>query len=283
MTKCLQDKVAVITGGASGIGLATVMRFLNEGAQVVIADLNEQTGALAMKQVSSAGFVERCQFFKGDVSSESDMAALMKMAVDTFGALDIAYLNAGVGGAFGSICDLEQDHWDETFAILVRSVFLGIKYAAEPMKARGGGSIIATSSVAGISGGAAGHPYSASKAAVVNLVRTTAIELAPFRIRVNSVAPGLISTPLVHRGDVTKIPPTNNQQQPWPDIGQPDDIAGVVAFLASRDAGFITGETIVVDGGATANGANLWAHNVFASGLSGMNRGNTGLKPTVNN
>lgn len=281
MTLRFENKVALVTGGASGIGLSTCERLLREGAKVMIADLNEAAGQQAVAELTDKGFGGRVHFEPVDVANEAMVSASTELTVKTFGPLDIAYLNAGVGGAFGSITDLTQAHWDETFALLVRSVFLGIKYACEPMKKNGGGSIIATSSVAGISGGAAGHPYSASKAAVINLVRTAAIELAPHRIRVNSVAPGLISTPLVHRGDESNIPSVSSAQ-PWPERGQPEHIAGVIAFLASEDAGFITGETITVDGGATANGANLWQDNLFVSGRSGMNRGSTGLKPTIN-
>ena len=281
MTKRLNDRVAIVTGGASGIGLATSRRLLSEGARVVIADMNAQATESALKQFAEEGYQAHCDAVLGDVSDETQVAELVAHAVKQFGGLDIAFLNAGIGGAFGSIRDLQVSHWDETFSMLVRSVFLGIRFSADAMKARGGG-IIATSSVARLSGGAGGHPYSAAKAAVVNLVRTSAVELAPDRIRVNSVAPGLISTPLVHRGDESRIPPTT-RQQPWPDLGHPDHLAGVVAFLASDDAGFVTGQTIAVDGGLMANGANLWETNLYTGGLSGMNRGSTGKKPTINN
>lgn len=282
MSERLQNRVAIVTGGASGIGLATSRRLLSDGARVVIADLNTLSADAALRQLAADGYDGQCIAVPGDVSDEAHVADLVEQTVEQFGGLDIAFLNAGIGGAFGSIRDLEVAHWDETFSMLVRSVFLGIKYCAGAMRRRGSGSIIATSSVAGLSGGAGGHPYSSAKAAVVNLVRTSAIELAPDRIRVNSVAPGLISTPLVHRGDESRIPPTSNQQ-PWPDLGQPEHLAGVVAFLASDDAGFVTGETIAVDGGVMANGANLWENNLYTTGLSGMNRGSTGKKPTINN
>lgn len=282
MNPRLKNRVAIITGGASGIGLATVQRFLSEGANVVVADINPDATATAMASLVDAGYQQQCDSFIGDISDESTVASLVQHTIDRFGKLDVAFLNAGVGGAFGSITDLDTAHWDETFSMLVRSVFLGIKHCTPAMKQLGGGSIVATSSVAGIGGGAAGHPYSASKAAVINLVRTSAIELAQHRIRVNSVAPGLISTPLVHRGDASRIPPTSGQQ-PWPDRGQPEHLASVVAFLASDDAGFVTGETITVDGGAMANSASLWENNLYVGAVSGMNRGSTGLKPTINN
>lgn len=282
MTQRLENRVAIITGGASGIGLATGKRLLAEGARLVIADVNPESVQAVSREFDNNGLSTRCATRIADVSDEADVAALVRFTEEHFGGLDIAFLNAGVGGAFGSVTELETTHWDETFALLVRSVFLGIKYCSPAMSRRGGGSIIATSSVAGLSGGAGGHPYSAAKAAVVSLVRSTAIELAARHIRVNSVAPGLVATPLVHRGDETRVPPVS-AQQPWPEIGQPEHIAGVVAFLASDDAAFVTGETIAADGGLTANGANLWDGALYAPGLSGMNRGSTGKKPTINN
>jgi NAD(P)-dependent dehydrogenase (short-subunit alcohol dehydrogenase family) len=202
----------------------------------------------------------------------------MARAVENWGRLDIAFLNAGIGGAFGSILETHVEDWDQTFAWLVRSVFLGIKHAAPHMIAGGaGGSIVATASVAGLSGGGGPHAYSAAKAAVVNLVRSAALEFAPERVRINAIAPGVIITPLVHRGDMRNVPDIS-ARQPLPDQGQPEDIAGALAYLVSDDARFVTGETLVVDGGVLAASANVWgADNQLMAGRPGMNRGSTGL------
>lgn len=271
----LQDRVAVITGGASGIGLAAAERLLAEGARVLIADLNAEAGATALDKLRAAGHDGRVDFTAGDVADEAAVRETTKRAAETWGRLDIAFLNAGVGGAFGSILDTEVEDWDQSFVWLVRSVFLGIKHAAPLMGE--GGSIVATASVAGLAGGGGSHAYSAAKAAVVNLVRSAALELAPRRVRVNAIAPGVIVTPLLHRGDPKNVPDVS-ARQPWPDRGQPEDIAAALAYLVSDDARFVTGETLVVDGGVLAGAANIWgADNRLLAGRAGMNRGSTGL------
>ncbi len=143
-----------------------------------------------------------CSSRPTDVSIEPDVEALVALAVESFGRLDVMFNNAGIGGAFGPITELEVDDWDATFAVNTRSVFLGIKYAARVMIAQGdGGSIINTASVAGLSGGGGPQAYSAAKAAVINLTQSAAVELAPHRIRVNAICPGAVYTDLLHRGD----------------------------------------------------------------------------------
>lgn len=273
--KRLEDRVAVITGGASGIGLASAERVLAEGGRVILADLNATTGQAALERLRAAGYEGRVDFVQGDVTSEAQVAATMERALANWGRLDIAFLNAGVGGAFGSILETEVEDWDQTFVFLTRSVFLGIKHAARRMGP--GASIVATASVAGLAGGGGSHAYSAAKAAVVSLVRTAALELGPRRIRVNGIAPGVISTPLAHRGDERNLPDLGGRQ-PLPDGGQPTDIAAAFAYLGSDDARFMTGETMVVDGGLMAGGASIWVNdNRLLAGRPGMNRGSTGL------
>lgn len=277
--KRLEDRVAIVTGGASGIGLASVARLLSEGARVAIADLNGDAGQAAVARFEEAGYSGNVDFVAGDVADEENVAATMECAIRNWGRLDIAFLNAGVGGAFGSILETDADDWDQTFAYLVRSVFLGIKHAAAQMT--DGGSIIATASVAGLSGGGGSHAYSAAKAAVVNLVRSTSLELGQKRIRVNAIAPGVISTPLAHRGNEKNLPDMSGRQS-LPDQGQPEDIAAALAFLASDDARFVTGETIVVDGGVIAGGANIWSRNdMLLAGRPGMNHGSTGRRSAL--
>lgn len=274
----LVDKVAIVTGGASGMGRATVMRFLAEGARVVVADLNDKNGAETLAVAKAQGHADRTAFARCDVSKEADVAALVAEAEKRFGRLDIAYLNAGVGGAFGPIAETSVEDWDYTFAVLARSVFLGMKHASAAMKKHGeGGVILVTASIAGMVGGGGPHAYSAAKAAVISLIENVAGELGPHRIRVVGIAPGVISTPLLHRGKPEKFA-EQFKRQPWPDRGAPEHIADVAAFLCSDDARFITGETIKVDGGLLAQGVALWGdaeHNPFLK-TAGVNRGTTG-------
>jgi NAD(P)-dependent dehydrogenase (short-subunit alcohol dehydrogenase family) len=274
----LAGKVAIVTGGASGMGRATVMKFLAEGAKVVVADLNEQNGAETIAVAKAQGHVDKIAFVRCDVASEADVAALVDEAEKRFGRLDIAYLNAGVGGAFGPIAETSVEDWDYTFAALVRSVFLGMKHASQAMKKHGGGGVIlVTASIAGMVGGAGSHAYSAAKAAVISLTENVASELGPHRIRVVGIAPGVISTPLLHRGKPERYE-EQFKRQPWPDRGEPDVIADVAAFLVSDDARFITGETVKVDGGLLAQGMALFGTGKESTFLrtAGVNRGTTG-------
>ena len=278
MTGRLEGKVAIVTGGASGMGLGTVRRFVAEGAKVVVADLNSAKGDEVVTELG-----DRVRFARTDVSVEDDVAALVDLAVDAFGGLDVMFNNAGIGGAFGPITELEADAWDETFAIDVRSVFLGTKHAARVMIAAGkGGSVINTASVAGLGGGAGPTAYSAAKAAVANLSVTTALELAPHRIRVNAICPGVIYTPLMHAGDADAADEWRAALQPWPDRGEPEHIAGAAMFLASDDSIFVTGQNIVVDGGLLAAGPRVvQAGHMFKdlNKLVGFAYGTTGQKP----
>jgi NAD(P)-dependent dehydrogenase (short-subunit alcohol dehydrogenase family) len=254
----LEGRVAVITGGASGMGRATVLRFLDEGASVVVADLNAGTGKETLELAEKRKASSRTRFIRTDVSREADIEAMVELAMTEFGRLDVVFNNAGIGGAIGSLLETEVDDWDFTFDVLVRGVFLGIKHGARAMKATGlGGSIINTASVAGLSGGAGPAAYSAAKAAVINLSRAAALELAEHRIRVNAICPGGILTPLLHRGNVDQVKRRLDGLQPWPEAGTGENIAGTALFLAGEDAAFVTGEALVVDGGLTAMGPAL--------------------------
>lgn len=281
----LAGKVAIVTGGASGMGRATVMRFLGEGAKVIVADLNEANGQETLAVAKAQGHGDAVAFVRCDVAKEADVAATVAEAEKRFSRLDIAYLNAGVGGAFGPIAETSVEDWDYTFAVLVRSVFLGMKHASQAMKKHGdGGVILVTASIAGMVGGGGSHAYSASKAACISLIDNVATELGPDRIRVVGIAPGVISTPLVHRGRPEKFE-TQFGRQPWPDRGEPEHIADVAAFLCSDDARFITGETIRVDGGLLGQGIALWGgakESIFMK-TAGVNRGTTGEAMVVRN
>jgi len=277
----LEGKVAVITGGASGMGLASAMRFLAEGAQVVIADYNSVTGEAALKNAASAGFGESASFIRTDVACEEDVIAMLEHAVDRFGRLDVVFNNAGVGGAIGPVTETSVADWDYTFDVLAKGVFLGIKHAARIMRAqKSGGSIINTASIAGLSGDGGPLVYSAAKAAVINLSMSAAVELAPDLIRVNTICPGFIATPLAESGDPEGTRVQFAKAQPWPEYGQGEHIAGAALYFASDDSLFVTGEKLVVDGGLMAAGPKL--SEVFPSTsarnakVSGVTKGSTG-------
>ena len=249
----LEGKVAVVTGAASGLGRSSALRFAKEGAAVVAADLNSQGAELVVAEIAAAG--GRGVYQRSDVTNESDVKALIERAVREYGRLDITYNNAGVIGAMGSIDSTTEADWDKTFAILTKAVFFGIKHSVQPMRKAGGGSIISTASIAGMSGSFRLHAYSAAKAAVINLTRTAALELGKDKIRVNCICPGIISTPLVHGGipgGKEAIDPLIGKAQASQRAGEAEDLANMALFLASDEASWVTGAAMVVDGGFTA-------------------------------
>ena len=283
----LAGKTAVITGGASGMGRSTALRFLAEGANVVVADFNQATGATLMQETEALGFAGRIVFIATDVALENDVEAALVLAVDTFGQLDIVFNNAGVGGAIGPLTETTTASWDYTMDVLAKGVFLGIKHAARIMRSQGtGGSIINTASIAALSGDAGPLVYSAAKAAVVSMTKSAAVELAQDRIRVNAICPGFIATPLADGGKPEKIREIFSRSQPWPEYGRGDHIAGAALFFASDDSIFVTGDALVVDGGLTAAGPELSRKMPRTSGrdskVAGVTKGSTGEKPELN-
>lgn len=280
----LEGKVAIITGGASGMGRDTALRFLQEGARVIVGDLNEANGAELLRDGERLGGADRLAFRKTDVSSEADVVGLVEAAVDGFGRVDCIFNNAGIGGAFGPITETEVEEWDFTMAVLVRGVFLGMKHAGRVLKQQGqGGSIINTASIAGLGGGAGPHCYSGAKAAVANLTRAVACEMAPYRIRVNAIAPGAIRTPLFHSGRPEKMEALARAKTPWPRLGEGQDIANAALFLASDESEFMTGQIMVMDGGALAAGPDFWGYGADSTFLRkvGVNYGSTGRATDV--
>ena len=262
----LPGKVALITGGASGIGEGTVRLFAREGASVLIADIQDDQGArLAAELGAPVAYVHT------DVSREADVQGAVAEAVRRFGRLDCIFNNAGFGGVGGRIEAIDIAGFDQTIGVLLRGVLLGMKHAAPVMKRQGGGSIISTASVAGLTAGFGPHVYSAAKAAVIQLTKTVAMELGEHNIRVNCICPGGIATPIFGKGlgmsaeQAEAIVPLMKgvleNLQPIKRAGVPDDIANAVLWLASDDATFVNGHALVVDGGLT--GGRSWSESQF--------------------
>ena len=288
MEKRLLNKVAIITGAGSGIGRETALLFLEEGAKVVITDINETTLEETSNIASQKGFKDALMLIKTDVSKEVDIENMVQQAMNEFGQLDILFNNAGIGGAFGSISDIDADEWDQSMAILLKSVFMGIKHASRVMKTNpNGASIINTASIAGMSGGGGPQAYSAAKAAVINLSQTTSLELGEFKIRVNSISPGAINTPLLNAASEDWDERIKGLQ-PIEALGQPLDIAYAALFLASDESRFVTGHNLCVDGGLTVDRTGLvkgmreaMAADLGDMRISGMSMGSTGIEETL--
>jgi NAD(P)-dependent dehydrogenase (short-subunit alcohol dehydrogenase family) len=256
----LQGKVALITGGASGIGAATCRLFVEQGMWVIVADIQEAVG-----RKLAADLGPHAEFCRVDVACEADVAAAVEQAEARHGRLDVMFNNAGIYGPLGPIAEQEVESLDRLLAVHLRGTFLGIKHAARGMQRQGKGSIINTASVAGLRAGYAGHIYSAAKAAIVQLTRSTAMELGERGIRVNCICPGGILTPIVadalgipaQNGQLERLAPVMAQMQPIRRAGRPEDIAQAALYLASDAASFVNGHALVVDGGLT--GGRQWS------------------------
>lgn len=265
MTGRLKDKVAVVTGAASGIGAAAAMHFAAEGAAVVIADIQVEKGEALARELGNAVFI------RADVTQEAQVAEALDLAVSRFGRLDCCVNNAGLVGAVGSIRVTSEEHWNATIDILLRSVFFGMKHAARIMAPQRSGSILSIASVAGVAGGLGAHAYTAAKHGVVGLTQSVASELAPLGIRVNAVAPGNVVTPLIVelRGGEEAATAASAARSPMQAPIFPRDIAAGLVYLASDDGANITGQTLVIDGGLTGCGFGAEYHNKPAAFVGG--------------
>ena len=248
----LQDKVAVITGAGSGIGRATAMTLANEGAAVVVADIDEKSSQSVVGEIVAAG--GRATGCWVDVAEEPAIENMIDVAVTTFGGLDILHNNAAALGAevLGrdlDIVDMDVDVWDRTMAVNVRGVMLGCKHAIPHMLERGGGSIVSASSCSALFGYVSRIAYGTSKGALISFTKYVATMYGPRGIRCNALAPGLILTPAARRN----LPPEQfdvyQENHLFPRLGDAQDIANAVLFLASDEGIFINGQTISVDGG----------------------------------
>lgn len=243
----LAGKVAVVTGGASGIGLAAAKMYLAKGAKVVLADFNEEGGKQAVQDLKGDGEVE---FFQVDVSSEEAVENMIKFAVDTFGTIDVLVSNAGVG-TLSETHELSYEDYHKVIAVNQDSIFFGAKHAIRHMMNNGGGVIVNTSSILGSVGEGGAFAYNASKGAVNLMTKSLALQYAEKNIRVNAVAPGYVESGMVNRDALG--PEFYDQlvsKHPVGRLGQPDEIAHAIIFLSENE--FMTGTTILVDGGYTA-------------------------------
>lgn len=241
-----KDKVVLVTGASTGIGRATALKFAQEGAKVVICDVNEDGGQRTLMDIKK--ITDNCFFVKCDISQEKDIKDLIQKTIDKFGRLDVAYNNAGVEGQPTSTTDCTSEAWDKVININLKGVWMCMKYEIQQMLKQGGGKIINCSSIAGLVGFEALPAYVASKHGVLGLTKTAALEYASKNIRVNALCPGVIETPML-----TRFTQGHNEvmaeQVPMKRVGQPEEMADCVLWLASDKSSYVTGQAIAADGG----------------------------------
>jgi 3-oxoacyl-[acyl-carrier protein] reductase len=249
----LEGKVAIITGAASGIGRASALMFADEGAKVVVSDINDALGQETVDTIKAKS--GKAIYVHADVASEVDIQRLIKSAVDTFGKLDIVFNNAAYYVWPHGLADISGEEWDQTFAVNVKSIFWAAKFAVPEMKKNGGGSIINTASMAAVQP-RANCAYGSSKAAVVGLTKSLAFQLAPHHIRVNAINPDSTETPLLKKflaaGTDDQLEENKKQRMKVIPLGRlvrPEDVAYAAVFLASDESSMFTGSALNVDGG----------------------------------
>jgi len=247
MTGSFNGKVALVTGGSSGIGRASALAFAREGAKVVIADVVVKGGQETVQMIKQAG--GEAIFVLADVSKASNVEAMVNKAAETYGRLDCAHNNAGITGARASITECTEENWDHVMNTNLKSVWLCMKYEIIHMVEHGGGTIVNTASTLGLVGVPRNSTYVASKHGVVGLTKAAALEYAKAGIRVNAVCPAVILTPLVERYSDAQAQARWIAQTPMGRMGTPEEVAEAVLWLCSDAASFITGHTMAVDGG----------------------------------
>jgi NAD(P)-dependent dehydrogenase (short-subunit alcohol dehydrogenase family) len=242
----LLDKVALITGGASGIGAATARLFVSEGAKVVLVDLNEEKGLAFEKELKALN--ADALFIKANITIEDEVANLFKQAIEAFGKVDIVFNNAGIGRVQPSH-DLAYSEWRNTVNVDLDGVFLVAREAIREMLEQGGGTIVNTASMYGLIGSPGSAAYNAAKGGVINLTRSLALEYAEKNIRINSLCPGFIDTPIIPEESKQVLA----QMTPMKRLGTAEEMAKAVLFLASdEDSSYMTGNSLIIDGGYTA-------------------------------
>ncbi|HVU06078.1 MAG TPA: SDR family oxidoreductase [Polyangiaceae bacterium] len=296
--KRLDGKVCVVTGGASGIGLSVVERFVAEGARVVFCDLapraaqteNEKLGSAlhhARREVGGkhdgSAIAKRLgdgvRFVAADVTSDAEVAAVLRTAKEEFGGVDVLVNNAGIGTAEGQLADVRPEVYDRVMNVNVRGAWHGMRHAIPMMQARGGGSIVNLSSILGLRAWPNQSTYCATKGALIAMSRAAALEVAPSRIRVNCVAPGIMLTPIYYDSpsgvpvDPAKLSAHFARMQPVPRAGMPEDVANAILFLSSDESSFVTGQTLVVDGGLDVSVFSEATYGDFMGGLVSLMAG----------
>lgn len=261
----MADKIAIVTGAGSGIGRATAMEFAKRGSRVCVADFSEESGKQTADLINDSYGKGRALFQKVDVRREEDVGRMIERTVEELGGLDILFNNAGIYEWY-SVEDIPTDVWKDIIETNLYGVFYGTKLAIPHLKGKGG-SIINTASTLGLFGSADSIAYCASKSGIIGFTKAAAVDLAKYNIRVNCVAPGSIDTSMVRRelantGDSERALKAYNELYPAGRIGKPEEVARLVAFLASEDASFITGATHLIDGGLSAQWSESLASKI---------------------
>lgn len=252
MDKIFENKVAIVTGGSYGIGRATAVAFANRGAKLVIADWKEDKEGVTIQQVREAG--SEAVFIRCDVSNAADVKAMIEKTISTFGRIDFAFNNAGVEGNMAPSHECTEENWDNTLRINLKGVWLCLKEELIQMRKQGNGAIVNCASVAGLKGFMNLPAYVASKHGIVGLTKSAALENATASIRINVVCPGVIHTAMIDRitGGEEEAEKQYVAIEPVGRMGRPEEIAEAVIWLCSDAASFVTGQTLVVDGGLLA-------------------------------